>query len=128
MHHRPISVYKAAPQLQRDERFKSLLHSILKYHTSTSQYLIVLTHFSWFWKSGELEDMFTFQMQVYFPNIVLPALETEALLSGSRPASQYLNSIHKVLKEVQPLHIFALNSFAAVSAGKDSTWFEYISN
>lgn len=118
-HHRLISVYKESPQLQRDEHFKSLLYSIFKYHTSTSQYLIVLTHFSWFQKSGELEDMFTFQMQLYFPNIVLTALETEALLSGSRPTSQYLNSIHKVLKEVQPLHIFALNSFAVVSAGKD---------
>jgi len=65
--------------------------------------------------------MFTFQTQVYFPNIFLPALETEALLSGSRPTSQYLNFIHKVLKEVQPLHVFALNRFAAVPAGKDST-------
>lgn len=37
--------------------------------------------------SGELTDVFIFQMQVYFPNTALPALETEAQLSGSRPTS-----------------------------------------
>lgn len=60
--------------------------------------------------------MFTFQMQAYFPSIILP--ETQAWLSGNRPSSHHLNSIHRVLQEVQPLHIFALNNFAAVSAGE----------
>lgn len=62
--------------------------------------------------------MFTFQMQAYFPNIIPPALETQAQLSGRRPNSHHLNSIHKVLEEVQPLHIFALNNSAAISLGK----------
>lgn len=104
------------------------LCSISNHHISTPQFLIVSTAFSWFQKSGELKDMFTFQMQAYFPNIILPALETEAWLSGNRPNPHRLSSIHKVLEEVQPLHIFALNNFATVSAERDSTCFVFLSN
>lgn len=89
----PISAYKEAPWLQREEQFKSF-HSTVSLTTIFPPHSIYSTHFSWFQKSAELKDMFTFHMQAYFPNIILPALETEAQLSGNRPNSHHLNSIH----------------------------------
>lgn len=90
--------------------------------TTLSLPLIILTHSSCFQKPAELQVMFTFQMQVYLVAIILPALKAEMQLSGSRPASQHLISIHEALKEAQPLHLFAWNSFAAASAEKDSPY------
>lgn len=105
----------------RGDHGKSSLYGMFRSHTTTSPSVLVPIHLSWFQQPGQLEASFTSQP-------LFRQHWNQERLFWTWPAPRFLNSAHRVLKEVQLLHIFALNNFAAASAGKDSTWLEYLSN